>query len=675
MDIHAQCPTNTGREFYVSYLVAGKLHISSTVNTSGTVSNPNTGFVVNFTVAANDFTVVPLPAAETMHTLYNNADKKGFIVKTADPVVLMTMNGGRATSDAALVYPVETLGTEYLVSSWGRTFNTDNFQFAPTALIVATKDSTFIEVIPTAELSNNHPANVPFTIKLNRGETYAVSGKENISGTRIRVTNGVKPIAVFCGQRGVTIPLGYQAGDHIFEQVNPVNKLGKIFISPVLKDRGKNILLFSAAGNNSIVKLDGNYLTTLNRGETFRLETNNTSKYIESSQPIQVALFGTSYTYDSLVRGMADPTFMIVQPVQQMVKLVNFIAPVFDSIKMHKVCIIVYTSHVGSTLLDGNNIGPAFSPVPGNSIFSMAALDINAGRHAVSNDKGLVAYAHGYGFRQAYGYCAGAAINAVFAPTEFSVNGVSSADTLVVNICKGQALFDVMPQTNNSSYSWNFGDGTNVVNSSAAILQQVHEFKRTGDYTVLLTVTNCTGETETRKLLLKVYEPDISFLHADTLISRGSSITLFPLTPQGAFSYHWQPNYNISDTATKNPVVTPLVNTSYLLKVTDTIGCTASAAFYVKLFNGFFMPNAFTPNADGMNDIFRLPPSVFVDLRSFTIYNRWGQVVFFTNNSSQGWDGRINGIEAEAGTYVWTINYLNLQQQATKVSGSVLMIR
>jgi gliding motility-associated-like protein len=561
------------------------------------------------------------------------------------------------------------------VSTWGRTFITDNFQFAPTALIVATKDSTLIEVVPTAELSNNHPANIPFTIKLDRGETYAVSGKENVSGTTIRVTNGAKPIAVFCGQRGVTIPLGYQAGDHIFEQVNPENKLGKIFISPVLKDRGKNILQFSAASNNSIVKVDGNYLTTLNRGETFRLETNNSSKYIESSQPMQLALFGTSYTYDSLLQGLADPTFMIVQPVQQMVKQANFIAPVFDSIKMHKVCIIVYTSHASSTSMDGNNIGQLFSPVPGNSMFSMAALDIDAGRHAISNDKGLMAYAHGYGFRQAYGYCAGAAMNAVVAPTHFSLNSVSSADTLVVNICKGRAVFQVMPQTNNNSYTWNFGDGTGAVSSTAAIIQQEHEFNRIGNYTVLLTVTNCTGETEIRKLLVKVYEPDISFLHGDTLISRGNSITLLPLTGQGVISYHWQPNYNISDTATKNPVVNPSIPTSYQVSVRDTLGCTASAAFYVKLFNGFFMPNAFTPNADGSNDIFRLPASVFVELRSFTIYNRWGQVVFFTNNSSQGWDGRFNGMQADAGTYVWTIAYLNLQRQETRVSGTVLLLR
>ena len=672
---NAQCISNTGREFYVSFLVGGSLFITSDVNTTGQVGNPNTGFLTNFTVAANSFTRVPLPALETVHTLQNSISKKGFIVTTVDPVSIMSMHGGRANSDAALIYPLSTLGLEYIVSGSGRPFVTDNFSFSPTALIVATEDSTTIEINPTAELTNNHPAALLFTIKLNKGETYTITGKENISGTIIKVTNGTKPIAVFCGQRGATIPLGFGATENIFEQINPITKLGRVFISPILRGRGKNILQITAASNNSSIKLDGSIVATLQKGQTFTIETNNTAKYVESSQPVQLALFGTGSTYDSLLQTTGDPTFMIVQPVQQMLRKVTFISPVFDSIKTHKLCIIVNTAHANSTVIDGNNIGSLFLPVSGNANYSIATLDVAAGKHELINQFGLIAYANGYGFRQAYGYCTGAAINEIYSPTHFTLNNISSADSIEVNVCKGSALFKILQQDANSNFIWNFGDGSPTVQTAEGILQQVHEFKRTGNYIVTLTIINCAVQSETRILKIKVYEPYVAFMPTDTIIAKGASIVLFPLHQQGVVAYNWQPNYNITDITTKNPAVSPLINTEYLLTVTDTSGCTSSASFNVKVFDAFFMPNAFTPNADGRNDVFRIPPGMISNLKNFSIYNRWGQLVFSTSNILQGWYGKFNGVLADSGTYVWSITYLSLQNKNMQVSGIVLVIR
>lgn len=675
MNTHAQeCPDNTGKEFYVSFLVGGKLHITSTVNTTGSVSNPNTSYVQNFSVQANSFTVIDIPAIESVNSLNNSVTNKGLIVKSADPVSLMTINGAYATSDAALIYPVETLGTEYIITGWGRTF-ANIFSFPPSALIVATQDNTLIEIIPSAELTSNQPAGIPFSILLNKGATYVVSGKEDISGSTIRVVNGDKSIAVFCGQRASQIPMGFGAAEHLFEQINPVEKLGKAFISPVLKGRGKSILKFVSASDANIIKLDGNHLTTLNRGEVFTYETNNTPKYIESGEPIQVGIFGTSYGYDNQLLNLGDPTFMIVQPVQQLLKEINFVAPAFDTILKHQVCVIGHTADINAMVLDGNNISGLFSPVPGNSLFSIASLDITEGKHSLRSSGNFIAYAYGYGFRQAYGYCAGSAVNKVFDTTEFSCNGISSADTVSVYICKGETVFDVSGQENNNAYSWDFGDGTPVVSTSANVLQQVHEFRQNGNYTVTLTVTNCNQEIEIRKLKLKVYEPYVGFNSADTVIARGTSITLSPSTQSGIITYSWKPNYRITDTTIKTPVVNPLVSTPYILTITDTAGCISAAQFLVKVFNGFFMPNAFTPNGDGKNDIFRIPEVVYIDLVSFTVYNRWGQIVFNTTDKSKGWNGMVNGRDADAGTYVWHMTYLDLYNKKTKASGTVILVR
>ena len=87
------------------------------------------------------------------------------------------------------------------------------------------------------------------------------------------------------------------------------------------------------------------------------------------------------------------------------------------------------------------------------------------------------------------------------------------------------------------------------------------------------------------------------------------------------------------------------------------------------------MPNAFKPNGDGKNDLFSKPFNIISNLQSFSIYNRWGQLLFRISNRLQGWDGQSNGLQVDARSYVWSITYLNLQNKNTLVSGSVLVIR
>ena len=87
------------------------------------------------------------------------------------------------------------------------------------------------------------------------------------------------------------------------------------------------------------------------------------------------------------------------------------------------------------------------------------------------------------------------------------------------------------------------------------------------------------------------------------------------------------------------------------------------------------MPNAFKPNGDGKNDVFSIPFNIISNLQSFSIYNRWGQLLFRISNRLQDWDGKSNGLQVDARSYVWSITYLNLQNKNTLVSGSVFVIR
>ncbi|GAB3739584.1 hypothetical protein GCM10028816_45790 [Spirosoma lituiforme] len=86
------------------------------------------------------------------------------------------------------------------------------------------------------------------------------------------------------------------------------------------------------------------------------------------------------------------------------------------------------------------------------------------------------------------------------------------------------------------------------------------------------------------------------------------------------------------------------------------------------------IPDAFTPNGDGMNDSF-VPKGIYVDQFTMNIYSRWGEVVYSTTDKSQGWDGKIGGQEAAPGQYMYRIDVVDLTGQKTVRTGALLLIR
>ena len=98
----------------------------------------------------------------------------------------------------------------------------------------------------------------------------------------------------------------------------------------------------------------------------------------------------------------------------------------------------------------------------------------------------------------------------------------------------------------------------------------------------------------------------------------------------------------------------------------------------VKVFNTdpqVFVPSAFTPNADGLNDVIR-PIAVGIShIDYFRIYNRWGQIVFSTTTNGKGWDGNISGQPQGTNTYVWIVHAVDFTGKEFFKKGSVTLIR
>jgi len=128
-----------------------------------------------------------------------------------------------------------------------------------------------------------------------------------------------------------------------------------------------------------------------------------------------------------------------------------------------------------------------------------------------------------------------------------------------------------------------------------------------------------------------------------------------------------------------NPVATPTQTTMYYVQISNTNGCTAQDSIEVKVIvgeaeNGYMLPTAFTPNNDGYNDCFGIKKWGYVTDLDFSVYNRWGNIIFHTNNSSNCWDGTYNGVQQPTGAYVYQIRAKTICGNVYR-KGTIVLIR
>ena len=186
----------------------------------------------------------------------------------------------------------------------------------------------------------------------------------------------------------------------------------------------------------------------------------------------------------------------------------------------------------------------------------------------------------------------------------------------------------------------------------------------------------CSFPASSNVLTLILYPVPTVGLTPDTIIRGGTSIQLDPVITGTITGYQWTPGQALSNNLIANPIASPSENVIYTLTVSTADGCTASAKETVDVFYDLAMPNAFTPNGDGRNDLFRIPPGIPVSAVRFEVFDRWGARVFAGEGNNIAWDGTLGGKPEPAGTYVWLIGYYNpLVRQVMMKSGTVELIR
>ena len=188
---------------------------------------------------------------------------------------------------------------------------------------------------------------------------------------------------------------------------------------------------------------------------------------------------------------------------------------------------------------------------------------------------------------------------------------------------------------------------------------------------------SCSAPTASQnQVVMTVNANPTVVLMPDTIIGLGQSVVLKAGITGPVTSYQWTPATSLDIPYTAAPVATPETTTTYQVVVTTDANCTASGKVIVGVFKTLKMPGAFTPNVDGNNDLFRIPPSTAVKISAFAVYNRWGERVFYTSNSTEGWDGTFGGQPQPMGTYVWMIRYEDiLMKKPMQAKGTVVLVR
>ncbi len=140
-----------------------------------------------------------------------------------------------------------------------------------------------------------------------------------------------------------------------------------------------------------------------------------------------------------------------------------------------------------------------------------------------------------------------------------------------------------------------------------------------------------------------------------------------------ALSYFWTPPLYMPDPTALKAVVTPGADIIYTLMVQSIFGCASQDAVNVKVVDGIFVPNAFTPNGDGLNDTWSIPyldPGLNADVK---IFNRWGQLVYHTSAGKVLWDGTLNSVPQPAGVYIYVVTFRD--NKMPQMKGTLVLIR
>jgi gliding motility-associated-like protein len=239
------------------------------------------------------------------------------------------------------------------------------------------------------------------------------------------------------------------------------------------------------------------------------------------------------------------------------------------------------------------------------------------------------------------------------------------------SVCQGELLnLQVINPKATSSYLWTPSTGlSNTIISNptssvtSSIQYQVEETDKNG----------CKDVTSVPAVVLT----PIPLNDFDTTIIIGDQISL-PVFGKSTYIFQWNPEEGLSCLQCEYPLVRPLEDALYELTVTDPYGCfTSEFDFNIHVKPNTFvkLPTTFTPNGDGNNDVIYVKGWGIKNLKEFTIYNRWGQLIYTSTNIDEGWDGTFKGALQNSDVYAYKVKVLSWKDEEISDEGFINLLR
>ena len=189
-----------------------------------------------------------------------------------------------------------------------------------------------------------------------------------------------------------------------------------------------------------------------------------------------------------------------------------------------------------------------------------------------------------------------------------------------------------------------------------------------------LTVFNQYGCYDSAKQKVNVWKKPIANAGPDRKTRLGIPIALIGSVKGTDVNYYWTPSSNLSSVGLLKPMASPPVTTSYVLHAESRHGCGVNTdTVFVKVYEKVLVPNAFTPNGDGINDTWIIEPIELFDDAVTEVFNRYGVLVYRSKGYTKPWDGTRNGTPMPVGTYYYKID-LKIPKEPP-MTGSVTIIR
>ena len=227
-------------------------------------------------------------------------------------------------------------------------------------------------------------------------------------------------------------------------------------------------------------------------------------------------------------------------------------------------------------------------------------------------------------------------------------------------------------------FNWDFGDSTSSILANPIS----HKYNRKGKYLIKANFTHDYCPKYNTTILgdsLKVVDPLTGGEFTMFVLSNIDTLFTNIKLDSGYTNYQWSPGIFLSNPNIAYPIFNANRSVDYLLTRTDTVSyCQIEDQYHIIVSDEVVVaiPKAFTPNNDGLNDLLKVEYGAGLKQFNFIkIFNRWGKLVYESNNIYNGWDGKFNGVDQEMDAYSYLIDYITYKNERISKTGSVILLR